>query len=90
MPIHFHALIKLSQHSKKNRFIAEAKRFRAYEIVKRLKELDLNELLNQLTEGVSDAERKKGSQHKVFEVSFDCKECCTSEFVQQKLNFMPA
>ena len=38
MPNHLHVLIKLSQHSETiNRLIAEGKRFRAYEIIKRLK-----------------------------------------------------
>jgi len=89
MSNHLHVLIKLGQHSKPiNTLIAEGKRFRGYEIVKRLKELKLDELLNQLSDGVSDVERKKGSKHKVFEVSFDCKECYTCEFVQQKLDYM--
>ena len=42
MPDHLHALIKLSSHSRTiNRLIAEGKRFRAYEIIKRLKKLKL-------------------------------------------------
>ena len=89
MPNHLHVLIKLSQASKTiNKLIAEGKMFRAYAIVKRLKDLKLNEILNQLSEGVSELEKKKGSKHKVFEVSFDCKECYTGEFIQQKLKYI--
>jgi len=49
-----------------------------------------NELLGNLEDGVNNIEKKKGSIHKVFEVSFDCKECRTTKFIQQKLNYMPA
>ena len=89
MPDHLHALIKLSSHSRTiNRLIAEGKRFRAYEIIKRLKKLKLFHLLENLEDAVNDVERKKGSIHKAFEVSFDCKECYTIKFIKQKLNYM--
>ena len=57
-------------------------------IIKRLRKLKLVELLNILEDGVNNFERIKGSIHKVFEVSFDCKECFTTKFIQQKLNYM--
>lgn len=41
-----------------------------------------------MSEGVSKAEKNKGSKYRVFEVSFDCKECYTGEFIQQKLKYM--
>ena len=84
-----HALIKLSSHSRTiNILIAEGKRFRAYEIIKRLRKLKLVELLNILEDGINNVEKKKGSIHKVFEVSFDCKECFTTKFILQKLRYM--
>ena len=33
-------------------------------------------------------ERKKGQRHKVFEDSFDAKECYSNKFVYQKLDYM--
>jgi len=82
MANHLHALIRLSNHSRTiNRLIAEGKRFRAYEIIKRLKKLKHYELLGNLEDGVNNIEKKKGSIHKVFEVSFDCKECRTTKFI---------
>ncbi|MBP7397982.1 MAG: hypothetical protein KA954_00250 [Chitinophagales bacterium] len=37
---------------------------------------------------VSELERKKKSRHKVFITSFESKECYTTEFIQQKLNYI--
>lgn len=89
LPNHLHAPIRLSSHSRTiNRLIAEGKRFRAYEIIKRLRKLKLVELLNILEDGINNVEKKKGSIHKVFEVSFDCKECFTTKFILQKLRYM--
>ncbi|MBG9374980.1 hypothetical protein I5907_01985 [Panacibacter sp. DH6] len=38
--------------------------------------------------GNSVETKKKGVKHKIFEDSFDCKECFTYEFIQQKLQYM--
>ena len=38
--------------------------------------------------GVKKRERKKGQIHKVFEDSFDAKECHSTEFIFQKLEYM--
>ena len=63
----------------------DAKRFMAYEIIKRL-EADKNvTLLEDLYHSVKKGERKKGQRHKVFADSFDSKECYSNEFVYQKL-----
>jgi hypothetical protein len=47
----------------------------AYEIIKRLEEKKENKLLDLLHGGVKKREAKKGQIHKVFEDSFDAKEC---------------
>jgi hypothetical protein len=47
----------------------------AYEIIKRLEEKKENKLLDLLHGGVKKREQKKGQIHKVFENSFDAKEC---------------
>jgi REP element-mobilizing transposase RayT len=89
MSNHLHFLIKLGPESKTiNHLIAEGKRFRSYEIVKRLKKMKQHELLSQLTDGLTLNEKRKGSKHKVFISSFDCKECYSGEFIQQKLKYM--
>ncbi|MFI5171820.1 MAG: transposase, partial [Chitinophagales bacterium] len=89
MPNHLHALILLRDELNTiNELIAEGKKFRAWEIVKRLKEKNLNHILKILSEGVTNSMQKKGSRHKVFTDSFDCKRCYDSNFIQQKLNYI--
>ena len=60
----------------------------AYEIIKRLEEQKAEPLLQELYHGVKNRERKKGQRHKVFEESFDAKECYGQEFIKQKLLYM--
>jgi hypothetical protein len=71
-----------------NTVIGNAKRFLAYEIIKRLGEKKATSLLDILHAGVKKRERKKGQIHKVFEDSFDAKECHSTEFIFQKLEYM--
>jgi hypothetical protein len=58
-----------------NSIVGNAKRFMAYEIIKRLEEKKENKLLDQLHGGVKKREAKKGQIYKVFEDSFDAKDC---------------
>jgi len=89
MPNHLHALILFKQELITiNDLIAEGKKFRAWEIVKRLKEKKSALLLKILSDGVTDSMKKKGSKHKVFTDSFDCKPCFDSNFIQQKLHYI--
>ena len=89
MPHHVHALIYFSEMKKSlNTIIGNAKRFIAYEIIKRLEEQKNLALLEELYAGVKEKERKKGQRHKVFEDSFDAKECYSNKFVYQKLEYM--
>ncbi|MBA2499223.1 MAG: hypothetical protein H0V30_05805, partial [Chitinophagaceae bacterium] len=64
------------------------KRFLAYEIVKRLKEKKVNDILDMLHAGVKQREKKKGQIHKVFQDSFDAKECYSEQFIFQKLDYI--
>src|SRR4029079_9645484 len=74
MPNHVHALLHFPQMPKSlNTTIGNAKRFMAYEIIKRLEEKNENNLLEQLHGGVKKREARKGQIHKVFEDSFDAK-----------------
>lgn len=89
MPNHIHALIGFSNADKKiNTIIGNAKRFLAYEIVKRLKASGNERVLAQLKAGVAEWDKRNGKVHEVFEPSFDMKHCTTVEFVEQKLVYI--
>ena len=89
MPNHVHVLLYFPTMPKSlNSLVGNAKRFMAYEIVKRLEEKKDDKLLDLLHGGVKKREAKKGQVHKVFEESFDAKECYSKEFIFQKLVYM--
>ena len=60
----------------------------AYEMIKRLKCTGKEELLNTLTKGVSESERKKGKKHQVFRLSFDARKCYDTKMIEQKLDYL--
>ncbi len=66
-----------------NIVIGNAKRFMAYEIIRKLKEKKDHEILGKLAPGVNNREKKKGQLHKVFEESFEAKECHSAKFIFQ-------
>jgi REP element-mobilizing transposase RayT len=89
MSNHVHVLLHFPQMPKSlNTIIGNAKRFMAYEIIKRLEEKKAIHILDVLHGGVKKREQKKGQIHKVFEESFDGKECYSEEFIFQKLQYM--
>jgi hypothetical protein len=71
-----------------NTIISNAKRFVAYELINRLKQLNENKILQQLSDGVTEREKKKGQLHKVFKDSFDAKPIYTRKFLLQKINYI--
>lgn len=80
MPNHFHLVLYVSSEVKNlSLVIAESKRFLAYEIVKRLKKQNKQELLEVLQSGVSAKEKEKGKKHQVFRLSFDAKPIDSSD-----------
>jgi REP element-mobilizing transposase RayT len=88
MPNHLHAIFYFSEEGNSiNKMVSNGKRFMAYEIVKRLKELQPS-LLVELERAVSERERKKGQLHKVFNDSFDAKDIHSEKFLLQKLNYI--
>lgn len=88
MPNHVHALLYFPEMTKSlNIVIGNAKRFLAYEIIKRLETQKREDLLQLLHSSVEKKEIKKGQIHKVFEDSFDAKECYSQEFIFQKLDY---
>jgi hypothetical protein len=57
-------------------------------MIKKMKANNMSGLLKTLSEAVSSSDKAKGSKHKIFEPSFHCKECLTSSFLSQKLNYI--
>lgn len=89
MPNHVHALIAFRNTGQSiNTIIGNGKRFIAYEIIKRLKELKEDKLLHHLHLSVEAKDLERNKRHEVWEDSFDWKECRTNEYMMQKLNYM--
>ena len=89
MPNHLHAVLHLpSQFKSPNAVVGNAKRFLSYWIIKRLEAQGDEPLLQELHAAVKKREAKKGQVHRVFEESFDCKECYNVTFLEQKLHYM--
>jgi len=89
MPNHLHALLAFrNSKTNINAIIGHGKRFLAYAIVRRLQQANENALLDQMSDGVTARDWRRGKLHEVFEPSFDWKECASNKFVDQKLNYM--
>ena len=63
------------------------KRFMAYDIVEGLKQLEREDILLLLERGVNNTDKKKGRLHKVFETSFNAKDCYNEKIIVQKLGY---
>jgi putative transposase len=91
MPNHTHAIIYLHDlNTDLNKLLANGKRFMAYELIKVLEAQHQMQLLKQLEEGVTHADKKKGQKHRAFEPSFDAKAINTLDFFNQKLSYIHA
>jgi REP element-mobilizing transposase RayT len=89
MPNHIHLLVYVEDWSKGlNLVIGEAKRFLAYEIVRRLKAQNEKDILKALSQGVREIERKKGKKHQVFRLSFDGKEVVGEKDICSVLDYI--
>ena len=89
MPNHVHFLLHFPTMPKSlNTIIGTAKRFMAYEIIKSLEKNKETLLLEELYNSVSKRERKKKQRHKVFEESFDAKECQSMKFILEKIKYI--
>ena len=89
MPNHLHCILFFpTADFSLDKIISNAKRFIAYEIIKRLQETNQTEILQQLQDAVTAKEKAKGQLHKVFEESFDAKSVDNKKFVFQKLNYI--
>ena len=89
MPNHVHLLLYLTDDEVNlNNIISNAKRFMAYELIKRLKEQNNQPLLYILSTACSEKEKSKAQLHKAFEVSFDAKAVYSTAFLMQKLDYI--
>jgi REP element-mobilizing transposase RayT len=89
MPNHVHLLLYLTDDKVNlNTIIANAKRFMAYDIIKRLSEQGNHILLDMLALACTEKEKAKGQLHKAFEPSFDAKPVYTLDFLYQKLDYI--
>mgnify|MGYP006177199011 FL=1 len=88
MPNHVHLILHLNNSDNLNKIISNGKRFMAYEITKRLKSQNQNDILSILSKACSEVEKSKGQLHKTFEPSFDAKEIIYNNFLLQKLNYI--
>ena len=89
MPNHVHSLLFFPKMPKPlNTIIGNGKRFIAYDIIAGLKERKQVALLEELHCYVKKNEKRKGQRHKVFNNSFDAKECRSREFITQKLDYI--
>lgn len=89
MPNHVHLLLYIPDEKfNLNKLISNGKRFMAYEIIKKLNEINANGVLTTLSNACSEKEKAKGQKHKVFETSFDAKPVYSDTFWEQKLNYI--
>ena len=89
MPNHVHTILYFPDAGfDLNKIIGNAKRFMAYEIIKRLEQLNREETLTYLANGLTEREKRKGQLHKVFTDSFDAKGIYNENFFNQKLKYI--
>lgn len=89
MPNHLHTILYCPNAGfDLNKIIGNAKRFMAYEIIKRLEQLNREDILDYLASGLSVREKRKGQLHKVFTDSFDAKGIYNEKFFNQKFRYI--
>jgi putative transposase len=89
MPNHVHIILYFPNPGfDLNKIIANGKRFMAYEIIKRLEQLNRQDILQYLANGVTEREKRKGQLHKVFTDSFDAKGIYNEKFFNQKFKYI--
>ena len=89
MPNHIQVIVHFPTMPKSlNTLIGNGKRFLAYDIINGLEKNKEFLLLEDLQSAVSKRERTKGQRHKVFEESFDAKECQSMKFILEKIKYI--
>lgn len=90
MPNHVHFIIRVPEGGSINTVLANGKRFLAYEIVKRLKRLGREDVLERLRAGVRESDTGRGQKHRVFETSTDLIELFHARMIEKKLRYIHA
>ena len=89
MPNHIHCVLSFPEKGfSLNTVVSNAKRFMAYEIIKRLSANGEHEILHKLRNGLTQSKRDKGQMHSVFRPSFDAKAITSWKFLEQKLHYI--
>ncbi len=88
MPNHVHLLLHVKEGENINRLLANGKRFLAYEVVKRLNEMNKADILQKLEAVVTAKEKIRQKKHRVFTPSSDIKACHNQPFLVQKLEYI--
>lgn len=89
MPNHLHTIIAFRNTGQSiNTIIGNGKRFIAYEIIKRLKDINAVTVLQQLQIAVKAKDKERNKKHEVWQDSFDWKDCRTHDFIKQKLHYI--
>ncbi|MFT6850449.1 MAG: REP element-mobilizing transposase RayT [Sphingobacteriales bacterium] len=90
MPNHFHGVLHFSNDSKGsiNSYLANGKRFLAYDLIKRLGLLENQNLLNELSALLTAGDLSRGSKHKVFKTSFDAKPCSDRSMLLRVMKYI--
>ncbi|MFY0686953.1 MAG: hypothetical protein JXQ90_07310 [Cyclobacteriaceae bacterium] len=89
MPNHIHLLVFVQESCNGlNGVMANAKRFMAYEVVKRLEKQRRFDLLSRMVSGVQANEKLKGKKHQVFRLSFDASEIRSVKAIHRVLDYI--
>lgn len=90
MPNHFHGIFYVSDDCDKtiNQFLANGKRFIAYDIIKGLEMAKREDILQQLFHSTTDKQKISGKKHRVFKTSSDIKELHSVDMILTKLEYM--
>ena len=89
MPNHLHCILYFPVEGfDLNKIISNAKRFMAYDIIKRLQKIGREDILDRLSAGLTAREIGKGQKHRVFEESFDAKAIYSENFLKQKIDYI--
>ncbi len=88
MPNHLHVMIAFRKTSNSiNSIVGNGKRFMAYGLVQRMRQIQEEKLMAELAATVSIASQQSKHKHAIWEPSFDWKYCSTPSFMKQKLDY---
>ncbi len=90
MPNHVHLLLFVPAGMSVNMILSNAKRFLAYEVIRRLQQQGRSDLLATLSIALTNGDVARAQKHRVWRTSSDIKSCISEAFVLQKLNYIHA